>query len=220
MKPEYKSSASSLLHFRPASHLGKWAASLATFLPPTINEAWSRRGRVLGIMGIGVSALVLLRMKERLLGKSFHMFASSSAETNSVESGAPKQVVAVGTSKDLGSFESELSDKDRALIRFGSATQISLSGQLPTRPHSAAEPFDFGIYFHHLRAKSVGRVVLYSPLLDSTQTTLYSALETERSGLVCLADRSTPVCKHLSAPSPESESHRSPTIPGSRELLR
>ena len=164
---------------------GKWTGAFVPSLP----EQWSRRGKLFGLIGVGISTAVLYRLRRSGLSSPFSIFTrpnSNAASSSHLET--EQALIAIASREDLKALQSELSEKDRALLIFDQ--DLHSSQDLAKMDSFAADaPFHSDYYFDILKSRSMGKVLLYSPILGSTQSTLFSQLETERQGLVCVADR-------------------------------
>jgi hypothetical protein len=161
----------------------------SSFLP-TFQDSWTRRGKVLGFIGAGITAAIAYRLRQTGWKSPLHLLTSTfmSKSNNQPEDSGDGRVIAVGAKEDLEALQESLSVKDRAIVRFD-VGPAAVAKCASTAQFAAERPFDTNLYFDLLKSKSLGRVLLYSPTLTSTQTTLFSQLETEKPGLICLADR-------------------------------
>ena len=184
------------------SSIGRWPSS---FLP-NIQDSWSRRGKVLGLIGI-ISTAVYYRLRQTGWKNPFYtpsifrpLTSNSASQQNQDSEG---QLTAIGATEDLRRLEAELSEKDRSAIRIAARPPAARTSAVAGLDGAdASTPFNADYFFSILQSEALGRILLYSPTLVSTQTTLFSSLDTERSGLVCLADRRRPSAPPHQPPAP------------------
>ena len=167
--------------------VGKWAVAFVPCLP----DRWSRRGKAFGLIGVGISTAALYRLRQpgsrNLLSLFTAPFMTKAASHEMDNSEKPLRAI-TDRQDDLDAFKSNLSERDRALIVFDEQ-HCSASSDSKAEPFAPDQPFNATYYFSVLKSKSMGQVILYSPLIVSTQTTLFTQLESEMQGLVCIADR-------------------------------
>lgn len=163
-------------------HLGRVLASITHVMWP--------RTTLPGILAaVGISAAVLA-FKYAPLDKAWGrrdqcVMGAASGQGNRAETGggggASGHRIQV-RGKDyvsLSKFESLLSDKDRALLNSDETAPAVAGG------------FNTSQFFAALNSGSIGKVVLYSRALPSTQTLLFKDLESEQDGTVCVSDTQT-----------------------------
>jgi hypothetical protein len=139
------------------------------------------------VVGISTAALLLWRgyprgfhatRGDRCLGEA----AKGQCEAAAAEEGDfPGHEIHVRgrDSSSLTLFEGQLSENDRVLLRR------EHSG----RDASTGVGFNFSQFFSSLTSNSVGRVLIFSEVLPSTQTLMFKEMESEQDGIVCVAAR-------------------------------
>ena len=156
-------------------------------LPRIPASMWSKTTApsIVAVVGISTAALLLWRgyprgfhvtRGDRCLGEATKGQCEAAEECD-----FPGHEIHVRgrDSSSLTLFEGQLSENDRALLR---------------RDHSGEDPsadigFNFSQFFSSLRSNSVGRVLIYSEVLPSTQTLMFKEMESEQDGIVCVAAR-------------------------------
>ena len=145
-------------------------------------------------LGVGLSTLALYRRCKgqdwaKNLIEQFSRRLSLKATANSKCSA--HLVTAHGEQRHIESFSRQLSEKDRTLVNVGPVIDLAAeeASQRRSRESNPDDQFCVKRFLALLNTGSLGRVVLHAPTIPSTQTMLFSQLDDEQDGVLCVADR-------------------------------